>query len=148
VGIAKRLMLLTYSYGEDDHEETLDLLRIEDRSPAGSFEVCRIYHEGIDSGFIRVARWSQPKIKAEVTELLEQLEGRNEPAAEAVRQLLRDAIEIVGFELKQSDADGMAWPVAIAAAAYLADKGIGALYAEGEGWLQPTERETKTLLEE
>lgn len=147
-GIGKRLMLLTYSYGEDDYEETLARLRVESDAGGAGFDVFRIYYRPEDTRFLRVERWSRPKILDEVDELaaaLGQRDGRN---VAVVRDLLANAVEIVGFELKLSDANGMGWPVGMAAAAYIAEKGAGAIYAEGEGWLEPVEGETGILLGE
>jgi hypothetical protein len=146
-GITKRLMLLTYLYGEDDYEETTSRLRVENASRVETFEVYRIYYRQSGNSFIRVARWSKPSAVAEeVKELVESLEDRREPEAEMIRQLLAETIETVGLELKQSDADGMGWPVAIAAAAYLADKGKGVVH-DGQGWLQPTAKEVHILID-
>lgn len=147
-GIAKRLKLLTYLYGEDDYEETVARLRVRNASAGATFEVYRLSYHQSDQKFIRAERWSKPKIVEELKELIEVLEGRKDQGAEMIRQLLAEAIEVVAFELKQSDADGMGWPVAIAAAAYLAEKGDGAVHAEGEGWMGPTETEIEVLLDE
>jgi hypothetical protein len=148
-GITKRLMLLTYLYGEDDYEETMSRLRVENASSGETFEVYRIYYQERGNGFIRVARWSKPNAVAqEVRELMESLEERKGLEVEMIRQLLAKAVEIVGLELKQTDADGMGWPVAIAAAAFLAEKGEGVVYADGEGWMEPTAKEVSILLNE
>ena len=148
-GITKRLMLLTYLYGEDDYEETLSGLRVETASAGETFEVFRIYYQKNSDRFIRVGRWSKRTMVAEeVKELTESLQERTERKAAEIRKLLAETLEIVGLELKQSDADGMGWPVAIAAAAYLADKGEGAVQADGQGWMKPTEKEISILLDE
>jgi hypothetical protein len=147
-GIKDRLMLLTYLYGEDDYEETETRLRVENASSGEVFEVYRIYYLESGNRFIRVARWSEPALAGEVRELVESLEDRMEPEAEMIRRLLAEALEIIGLELKQSDANGMGWPVAIAAAAYLADNGNGVVCADGEGWMEPTAKEVSVLLNE
>lgn len=148
-GINKRLMLLTYLYGQDDYEDTVDKLRVENASSESTFQLYRIYYRKRGKTFIRVERWSKPNsVAEEVKELIASLEEYKTSAIETVRLLLDNALETIGFELKQTDASGMGWPVAMAAATYFAEIGEGLLYADGEGWFRPTEKEIEPLLTE
>jgi hypothetical protein len=149
-GISERLLLLTYLYGEDeeDYEEVMSRLQVENATSTAVFDIYRLHYRESRRSFIRVARWSKPeKVASEIEELRESIAECQEPQAEIVRLLLAESIETVGFELKPTDADGMGWPLTIAAAAYLADKGAGGIYVDGEGWLEPTQTEIRVLLE-
>jgi hypothetical protein len=128
-GIARRLPTVTQLYGEQGHEETLRGLTISDEWD--------VAYRG-DGTAIGAERWTAPDdVRAEVGELLEGLEDCEEDGVEEVRELLADVVESVGFELQTSDCEGMGWPLAIAAAAFLAEKGEGLVQADGEGWMQP-----------
>ena len=123
-GIAKRLAPLTYLFCPDEEEEPEVLLRrltIEDVSQTSGNLVWRIRYRANPDGFIRLERWQDPDwVRGEAEEPGEFLEKHSGPGLEAVRALLRDATEALALELKTRDLNSMGWPLAIAAAAYLA----------------------------
>jgi hypothetical protein len=144
-GVAERLDLLTALYcprDEEPAEAVVARLRVD---PLGPDTWTLHYRE---DRFIRAERWSGARAEAEARELAERIDGPAEPGAAAVRSLLGAATDIVAFELKASDADGMGWPICIAAAAWIAARGDGLVNAEGEGWLEPTPKEVRPVLRE
>jgi hypothetical protein len=145
-GIGERLRLLTALYCPDDEEpagEVLKFLQVDTVGPGIWGLQYRDNHR-----FIRVERWRNGAAQKEAGELRERLNDSQSPAAATVRALLDDVAEISGFELKASDADGMGWPIAISAAAWIAARGDGLVQAEGEGWMAPTAKEIRPVLNE
>jgi hypothetical protein len=128
-GIARRLPALAAQYGEEGQEETLRRLVVSD-----AWDLDYRGEEMVIGG----ERWKEPEaVREEVGELLERLEDCEEDEVDEVRELLGDVVESVGFELKLSDCEGIGWPLALAAAAVLAEKGEGLVQADGEGWMAP-----------
>ena len=143
-GIAERLPLLASLYGEDDAEGAIARLRVEGEAPMRAWEL--FYSVGDHS--IGLERWSDPaEVREEVGELRETLAECDEDGVEDVRELLDHVVEIVAFELKLSDCEGMGWPVAIAAAACFAARGEGLIQADGEGWMEPRGLEIEHVLD-
>ena len=147
-GIAERIAFLAAYYGEEGAEATRPLLRIEDvRHDGGPSEgppnppgdaVWLLHYRGDDDHFLRIERWTEPAaVASEVAELREELEACDEEDVDEVRELLDHVVETVGIELKMSDVEGIGWAVAIAAAAFLADRGEGLVQADEEGWMAP-----------
>jgi hypothetical protein len=151
-GIAKRLALLTYLFCPEEEEEPEVLLRrltIEDVSETSGSLVWLLRYRANSDAFIRLERWRDTEmIRGEAEELEEFLENHRGAGLEDVRALLRDAKESFALELKTGDLNSMGWPLAIAAAAHLAEAGQGLLQADGSGWMRPTEREVTWLAEE
>jgi hypothetical protein len=58
----------------------------------------------------------------------------------AVLDSVRDVISIA---MTKRASTRMGWPVGVAAAAWLAARGDGVLFAPGSGWLVPTPREVR-----
>ena len=116
---------------------------------AGGFGVYQLYFRGEgDARSVRVERWAEPaRIKEEAARLLEAIEDCDEDDVDVVESAIAEAVEIVGFELTVSDTEGMGWPVVIAAAAYLADRGRGLIQADGEGWMAPKGRDVEHLID-
>jgi hypothetical protein len=106
---------------------------------ARGFGVYQLYFRGEgDARAVRVERWAEPaRLKEETAQLLAAIEDCDEDDVDVVQSALAEAVEIVGFELTVSDTEGMGWPVVIAAAAYLADRGRGLIQADREGWMAP-----------
>lgn len=128
-GIARRLPALAALYGEEGHEATLAKLTISDEWDLAYLG---------DGTAIGGERWTAPDaVREEVEELLEGLADSEEDDVEEVRELLADVVESVGFELKLSDCEGIGWPLGLAAAAFLAERGEGIIQADGEGWMAP-----------
>jgi len=148
-GIAKRMVLLGYLYSEDFPEDELPRVRVEAISSVETFESFDIRY-GADQVYgFRVDRWQEPsKVKEEVTELRNNVRNRKEFAAKRINECLSRTIETVGIELKLFDASGIGWPIAMAAAAWLADTSNGLVQADDVGWLEPTDVEVRTILEE
>ena len=150
-GIAKRLVLLTYLFSpdeEEDPDEVLERLRIENQSKSEGFHVFQIFYAKKSNQFIRVERWAGITAVEEAHESLDMLADERGEAVERVRDMLKHSTESVGFELKVRDANSMGWPVSIAAAAWLAERSQGVIYAEGSGWMVPSPREVEFLLRE
>jgi hypothetical protein len=145
-GIGERLTLLTALYCPDEEEpasEVLKRLQVETVGP----NIWALRYRN-DHRFIRVERWRNGVAQKEGDELRERLNDSQSPAAAAVHALLDDVAEISGFELKASDANGMGWPIAISAAAWVTARGDGLVQAEGEGWMAPTAKEIRPVLNE
>lgn len=150
-GIAKRIRLLTYLFApeeEEDPDEVLERLRIENHGKAEGFHVFQISYRKHSSQFIRVERWAGITAVEEAHESLDMLTDEPGEAVESIRSMLKHSTESIGFELKVRDANSMGWPVSIAAAAWLAERSQGVIYAEGSGWMVPSPREVEFLLRE
>ena len=148
-GIARRLELLTYLFCPEDEEEPGDVLgrlRIENCSEGDAFGVFLLHYRRDGGPPIRAERWYGPAKEEEVEERLEDLEGREGPAADRVRAMLAQARESIAFDLKLSHAQGMGWPLAVAGAAWLAEIGQGLIHAEGTGWMSPKGNEVEFIL--
>jgi hypothetical protein len=100
------------------------------------FDVWLLHYRKDNDHFIRIERWHGEKCAEEIAELQEELGDTKGEAARRVRQVLQEATESVGFELKASDAASMGWPLALEAAMWLAKRGQGLVEAEG-GWFDP-----------
>jgi hypothetical protein len=149
-GVAERLPRLSSLYGEDDAADTVRRLRVEQAEGAaeGGFEVLLLRYLEEDERFLRVERWAdRERVGEEIAELREDLEGSDEEEVDTVLACLDAAVETVAIELKMSDTEGIGWPVAIAAAAFLAERGAGLIQADNEGWLAPRGREVEHLLD-
>jgi len=145
-GIGERLDLLTALYCPDDEEsskEVLARLRIELLEQ----DVWALRYRS-DDRFIRVERWQGVSAAEEAHELRARVTSLGGADVATVYALLDAVAEIVAFELKASDANAMGWPVAVAAAAWLAAHGEGLIHAEGEGWMAPTRKEIRFVLTE
>lgn len=151
-GIAKRLTLLTYLFcpeEEEDPDVLLGRLQIEDVSePSGNLVWLLHYRPDLEE-FLRLERWQDPEmVRVEAEELAEFLEDHTGEGLDEVRALLGAATESFALELKARDLSSMGWPLAIAAAAFLAETGQGLLQADGSGWMRPTNKEVAWLAEE
>jgi hypothetical protein len=144
-GIRQRLPLLTALFCPDDEEDpnvVLSRLRIV---PRGADLLELHYHADVER-FVRVERWAGEAAAEEVGEALEDFEDVAGPGAAKVRAIRDQTVETVAFELKLSDAQGMGWPVAIAAAAKLAEQCGGVIYADDSGWMVPSGNEVDFLV--
>ncbi len=147
--IAKRLKWLTYLFCPEEEEEPDDVLaRLRVEKYEGSRGPIFNLHYRTDTGFISCDSYLDADAQEEVEELREFIEERQGPDAEKVRAVLSKAVQTVGFELKASDARSMGWPLAIAAAAWIAEEGAGLLQADGQGWMAPSGSEVEMLLGE
>jgi len=143
-GIIERLPVTAALYGEDDPDATVPRLRIEGEPPLRAWD---LFYRG-DGAAIAVERWIKPAaVREEVGELLETLAECDEDGVDEVRELLGRVTEGVALSLSLSDCEGVGWPVAIAAAAYLAARGEGIVQADGEGWMLPRGREIEHVLD-
>ncbi len=150
--IAERLELLTYLFcpeHEEDPAVVLGRLAVEEVTEDGGRRVFLLHYRQDQEHFIHVESWANlDEVRGEVDELLEFIEGRDDPGAEEVRSLLANVIQTVAFELKASDLESMGWPVAIACAAALAQAGAGLVQADGSGWMRPDGLEVSPVLDE
>jgi hypothetical protein len=148
-GIERRLGVLAYLFLPEEEEEpeaVLARLRLE-ADPGPELRRLRIHYRAQPSLPLKVDRWSDPPAVAEeVRELLAKLEGHSGPAATDLRERLRATIESVAIELKASHARDMGWPLAICAAAELAERGDGVIRAEGRGFMLPSGNEVDIVL--
>lgn len=143
-GIAERLPLLGPQYGEDDTEGAVAALRVEGEAPMRAWA---LFHR-VGEHSIRLERWSdRGRVREELDMLRGTLEDCDEDGVDEVRELLDHVVETVALELSMGDCEGMGWPVAIAAAAYLAARGEGLVQADGEGWMEPHGRELEHVLD-
>jgi hypothetical protein len=151
-GIAVRLPRLCSMLSPEilnESERIIECLRIRSPSESGDFRQFNIHYRQQRDIPIRVGRWCDPEmVQEEIDELLEFLVDVDNPAVFPVRELLCTAMEIVVFELKMSQLEDMGWPLAIAAAAWLAEKGEGLVQADGHGWMEPTKDGVLVLLQE
>ncbi|HYO09569.1 MAG TPA: hypothetical protein VER17_11410 [Tepidisphaeraceae bacterium] len=145
-GIRQRLPLLTALFCPDDEEDP-DVVLSRLRITSQNADLLEIYYRADTKRFIRVERWSGDAAAEEVGEALEDLEDEAGPGAEKVRGLLGQTVETVAFELKLSDAQGMGWPLAIAAAAKLAEQCGGVVSADDSGWMVPSGNEVDFLVQ-
>ena len=139
-GVAMRwrpMIFLLSPDAEEEPDEVLARLRIEDHADGEGFRHFHLFYRAGGDRYIRAERWSGEAARQEVEECREDLGDREELEAEAVTALLDDCLEVVGFELKMSDAKAMGMPVAVSAAVWLAEIGDGIVHAEGYGWLLP-----------
>ena len=137
--------LLTALFCPDEEEDpavVLARLRIVLRGT----DLLEIYYRPDTERFIRVERWSGDAAAEEVGEALEDLKDAAGPDAAKVRTILDQTVETVAFELKLSDARGMGWPLAIAAAAKLSEQCGGVVYADDSGWMVPHGNEVDFLV--
>jgi hypothetical protein len=95
---------------------------------------------------IRVERWTDEAADDELAELLDDLEEVSGENADLVRSTLGRATESVAIELTDEDVEGMAFPVAFEAAAWIAARGQGLVEAEGT-WYDPETRGVVLVLE-
>ena len=146
-GIAGRLdeVARTYAAGDDDTpQQVLARLQItrEGAEPFGEWQL-RYAASGRAISIERaVGKAWEPTRRA----LFDEVGQDGDPIHVRLRGLLSEAKECVTFELSASDARGMGWAVAMAAAAALARASDGIVRAEGEGWLEPKGKSVALLL--
>jgi hypothetical protein len=144
-GISERLKLLTYLFCPEDEEEPADVLaRLRIESPVA--DRLQIFYRRELDRFLGVERWTGSQAAEEVSEEVERIESYKGDGAVRVRKVLGETTETVAFELKPSDAQGMGWPLAIAAAAKLAEISGGVVSADS-GWMVPSGREVSFLVQ-
>jgi hypothetical protein len=145
-GIRQRLRLLTSLFCPDDEEDpdvVLSRLHIESQGA----DLLEVYYRADTDRFIHVERWSGDDAAEEVGEALEDLEDASGPGAAKVRDILHQTVETVALELKLSDAQGMGWPLAIAAAAKIAEQCGGVISADDSSWMVPLGNEVDFLVQ-
>jgi len=144
-GIVKRFELLCYLYGEDEPEKFFPNIKSESRENENNFDIFLLNYEKESSNFIRLERWGDKgKVADELEEFYELISGCQDESV--IKEYLDNTIETVGVELKLSDTEGLGWPIAIAAAAWLSDYADGIAYNSNDGWFLPTEKEVKFLI--
>jgi hypothetical protein len=146
VGIRKRFHALKALCCPDDAEDpdvVLSRLRITARSP----DLLEVYYRVETDRFIRVERWSGDGVREEVGEAVEDLEDATGSGVAKVRAILDQTVETVAFELKHTDAQGMGWPLTLAAAATVAEQCDGVISADDSGWMVPSGNKVKFLVQ-
>lgn len=153
-GVVERLPRLAATYGEDGAAVANEHLRVVRRPKEGAgaeFDVFELRWAPDQERPLRIERWVDGKAEEELRELsawlASYLENEDDEGADEIAETLDAAEETIGLELGPNQTEGIGWPVAMAAAAYLAERGDGLLRADGEGWLAPEEGELRHLLE-
>jgi hypothetical protein len=152
-GIAERLKTLTYLFCPEDEEEpdvVLTRLRVsrcdlgrEERRPPWHIT----YRDDLPPIVISQAGGAECQgiIQEDVEEwAIGTMAGT---AAEQIRGILARATEDVSFCLKAAHVDGMGFPIAIAAAAYLVDLAGGVIRSGQASWMVPRGKEVEIILE-
>lgn len=148
-GIAKRLRALTYLYCPEDEEEpdvVLSRMRIE--AFAQRQGVWILYARKEPDRFIRIERSRVNSNHEEIQEQLQRLDDladQERPELQQIREFLYSVKEVFLIELKSSDLETMAWPVAVAAAAWFAEMGSGFIRNEDNQWLVPNNRDVTLI---
>ena len=98
-----------------------------------------LLHYRADDHYIVVERWTGKQAREEADEMLEMAEDADGDGVDRVRDVMSRAVETVAFDLKQSDANGMGWPIALLAAMELAKLGGGLVQGDTDGdtWWDP-----------
>lgn len=124
-------------FAQEDPEETLSSLRVEERDRLGLSSLLWL-HFLKDGPPVVIDSATEPEqVMGEIQEYLEErFGGRTGEKASFVRSHLCEVVEIIHFCLKQRHADGMGTPLVYAAAAWLADTGVGLVRADSQGWMQ------------
>jgi hypothetical protein len=119
---------------DEEGEAAEEALRFE--GAPGELVEARMYYrpDNPDGLFIAVTRWRGEQARGEAQELLELMEDRADAGGKRIRDVLARTVETVAFCLKQSDSDGMGWPIAWHTAMWLASKGEGLVEADGDWW--------------
>jgi hypothetical protein len=146
-GIAQRLKLLTYLLcpdAEEDPEQVLQRMRIDIDGPNAA--VIR-YRPPRSKYPLRVTRFVGAALEEQVK--MAEFGLRQYPAGTTgrARAALSETIECVGFSLSTVDRYGMGWPLAIAAAAKLAELGNGVIDTNDFGWVVPNGDEISWIVE-
>jgi len=147
-GIAKRLKaLITHFHLENAPPAATIMrdLRVEDLSRNGVFSKLRLR---LDEQNTRLPfeRWTGTACEEEVNESLSHLADRQVPEAREVESILRHVCESIACEVDDEMVDGLGSPLAVAAAAYLAEIGDGVIEVQG-AWMLPSEHEIRFLLD-
>ena len=154
-GIGERLAVLTALYcplDEERPEVVLERMRI---TPApGSergFGRWHVRYGRAHNALIAVARtacessatafrWSGAENVAHAVRIYSEVEPRG---LREVGAVLEHAHDVASITMTKRAAQRMAWPVGVAAAAWLAARGDGVVFAPGSGWLMPTPTEAR-----
>lgn len=128
------MMAENHGLEDEEGEAAEDALRFEG-APGELTEAKMFYRpDNPDGLFVSVSRWRGEQARGEAQELLELIEDRSDAGGKRIRDVLSCTVESVAFCLKQSDADGMGWPIAWHTAMWLAGKGEGLVEADGVWW--------------
>ena len=144
-GIGKRLPAIASTWlPEDEYDPAPVAARLSVKNMATSGFATGELHwraAGDKGPPIRIAR------NADLSDLqMEKEELRRIATSDPVKQAIQRATEVISFDIQLSDTkQSMAWPVAMSAAAWLADAGKGVLYAKGDGWFEPSATDIKQL---
>src|SRR5215831_14657631 len=118
----------------DDGSAAQEALRFE--GPPGELETAQMYYRPENPGglFIAVDRFRGNEGEDESEARLARAACQTEGGLQRVRDVLARSVETISFCLKQSDADGMGWPIAWHLAMRLAEQGEGLMDAADEWW--------------
>jgi hypothetical protein len=154
-GVGERLALLTYLYCPESEERPDDVckrLRVTMQGE-GAFDTWLLRYGRVHNAQMRIHRVAREspatpfrRSGAEDVAYMASLRRDLEPrAGTEVRRVLDSAHDVVTIAMTARAAQRMAWPVGVAAAAWLAARGDGLLHAPGSGWLAPTPKEVRPV---
>ena len=145
--ISKRLSLLTSLFcpeNEEDPEIVLERLRIENIPESSDFQSFLIHYGPVGSTFIRADRNDRSGVDELVADILPSIA---DAGVRKIEPMLRTVIDDVSFCLKVDDVQGMGFPLAIAAAAYLVERAGGLIQSGTYSWMEPYGNEVRMLHE-
>ena len=116
--------------------DALGQLRIENTRASG-FVCYRLGYRPEGKRQIDIERWPTPdKVRANVTEVLEDLESTGNPLLERIRSHLSETVDIVDVSFGASPGEQMAPVLASEAVRWLAEKFDGIIRDDGDAWWQ------------
>jgi hypothetical protein len=151
-GVHERLTLLTYLFCPEQEEPPDKVLKRTRIESSGDDSLTIRWRPARSRFPLRVDLVKGPRFRSRTINTLAALQrgvecgDYSDAQAGPVRNVLAQAIECVGFFLSPVDRRGMGWPVAIAAAAKLAEVGNAVIGTNGSGWMVPHGNEVSWIL--
>lgn len=153
-GIAERLGLFTALYCPIDEEKpdvVLARLRVVPTTESVGFDTWHVRYGRAHNAAIAVVRTAREASATpfqssgvENVAYMARIHRGVEPRdLREVADVLDRAYDVVSIRMTKKAAQRMAWPVGVAAAAWLAARGDGILFVPGSGWLVPTKKEAR-----
>ena len=133
--------LLMIAEGENVPEEVAeaaeDNLAIADEAPDKPFTFYRLIYRPGDVRQVDIERWSTiEEVRADIDELLEDLEAEHHPRLAAIRRHLAGIVDIVDASFGSSPGEAMAPILASETARWLAEHFDGIVRAADGSWWQ------------
>lgn len=144
--IEERLAILTYLLCPDHEEEPDDILA-RMRVESADDNLLQIRYRPRSRYPLRVIRYTGESHNEQSDMARLGLSSYPEDKTILAREILHASIESIGFALAPVDRDGMGWPLAISAAAKMAELGDGAIDTNDFGWFVPDGKEVRWIVE-